>query len=66
MVKTKTPDYTKKAIKKYIDKFDRIAVNLEKGSAEWIRTHTGKSCNQFFVELFQQYKANAEKETGEK
>ena len=63
MVKAKTPDYTKKAIKKYIDKFDRIAVNLEKGSAQWIRDNTGKSCNQFFVDLFNEYKKNSEKET---
>lgn len=54
--KSKTKDYTLKAISKYNAKFDRIAVNLPKGSKDWIRKTTGKSCNQFFVDLFMEYK----------
>ena len=57
MAKKKVPEYTLRAINKYNAKFDRIAVNLERGSKEWIKQHTGKSCNQFFQELFEQYKA---------
>ena len=62
MVKTKTPEYTRKAIQNYNNKFDRIAVNLEKGSKEWIKENTGKSCNQFFIDLFQEFKKKYEEE----
>ena len=62
MAKPKTPDYTRKAIENYNKKFDRIAVNLEKGSKEWIKENTGKSCNQFFVDLFQEFKRKYEEE----
>lgn len=62
MVKGKTPEYTKKAIQNYNNKFDRIAVNLEKGSKEWIKENTGKSCNKFFVDLFQEFKRKYEEE----
>ena len=60
MAKPKTPEYTRKAIQNYNEKFDRIAVNLEKGSKEWIKENTRKSCNQFFVDLFQEYKRKYE------
>lgn len=43
----KTPNYTKNAVNKYNSKFDRIAVNLPKGTKEEIKQLTGKSCNAF-------------------
>lgn len=46
-----TPEYTKKAIQKYNSKFDRVAVNLPKGSKERIKKLTGKSCSAFMAEL---------------
>lgn len=58
-------EYTLRAINKYNGKFDRIAVNLPKGSKQWIKENTGKSCNAFFVELFNIYKAEHEKEAEE-
>lgn len=54
--KKKVPEYTAKAIEKYHAKFDRIAVSLPKGSKEWIKYNTSKSCNAFFNELFQRYR----------
>lgn len=48
---SKIPEYTRKAIQKYNDKFDRIAVNLPKGTKEEIKELTGKSCNAFVSEL---------------
>lgn len=36
-------------------KNDRIFINLPKGSKDWIKDNTGKSCNAFFNELFQRY-----------
>ena len=47
----KTPEYTKKAIQNYNNKFDRIAVNLPKGTKEKIKALTGKSCNAYVSEL---------------
>ena len=47
----KTPNYTKNAVNKYNSKFDRIAVNLPKGTKEEIRQLTGKSCNAFISSL---------------
>ena len=47
----KTPEYTKKAIQNYNNKFDRIAVNLPKGTKNRIKVLTGKSCNAYFSEL---------------
>lgn len=51
MAKSKTPEYTKRAIQKYNDKFDRIAVNLPKGTKDRIKELTGVSCNKFISEL---------------
>lgn len=48
---TTTPEYTKKAINKYNAKFDRIAVNLPKGTKERIKELTGKSCNAYVSAL---------------
>lgn len=63
MPKRKTPDYMLKAINNYNEKFDRIAVNLPKGSKEWIKENTRKSANAFFNELFTEYKNRIENET---
>ena len=49
--KTITPEYTKKAIQRYNDKFDRVAVNLPKGTKEKIKELTGLSCNKYISEL---------------
>ena len=46
-----TPEYTKRAINKYNAKFDRIAVNMPKGTKEKIKELTGKSCNAFISAL---------------
>ena len=46
-----TPQYTKDAINRYNSKFDRIAVNLPKGTKERIKELTGKSCNAYISEL---------------
>lgn len=48
---TKIPEYTRKAINKYNDKFDRVAVNLPKGTKDRIKELTGLSCNKFISEL---------------
>ena len=53
--KRKVPEYTAKAIDKYHAKFDRIMISLPKGSKDWIKENTGKSCNAFFNDLFQEY-----------
>ena len=53
--KKKVPAYTAKATEKYHAKFDRIAVSLPKGSKDWIKEKTGKSCNAFFNDLFREY-----------
>lgn len=47
----KTAEYTKKAIQKYNQKFDRVAVNLPKGTKERIFAATGKSCNAWINEI---------------
>ena len=46
----KTPDYTRKAINKYNEKFDRITVNFPKGTKEKIKELTGKTAGGFAVE----------------
>ena len=47
----KVPEYNLRAINKYNAKFDRIAVNLPKGTKERIKELTGKSCNAYLSEL---------------
>lgn len=47
----KVPEYNLRAINKYNAKFDRIAVNLPKGTKERIKKLTGKSCNAYLAEL---------------
>ena len=49
--KTSTPEYTKKAIQRYNEKFDRVSVNLPKGTKEKIKELTGLSCNKYISEL---------------
>lgn len=49
--KANTPEYTRRAIKKYNDKFDRIAVNLPKGTKDRIKDLTGLSCNKYISTL---------------
>ena len=46
-----TPEYTKRAIKNYNAKFDRIAVNLPIGTKERIKEMTGTSCNAYISSL---------------
>lgn len=48
---SKTPEYTKRAINNYNSKFDRIAVNLPKGTKDRIKELTGKSCNAYISDL---------------
>lgn len=48
---SKTPEYTKRAIQNYNNKWDRIAVNLPIGTKERIKMLTGRSCNAFISEL---------------
>ena len=47
----KTPEYTKRAIQNYNKKFDRVSVNLPKGTKGRIRELTGSSCNAFINRL---------------
>lgn len=42
-----TPEYTKRAINNYNNKFDRLAVNTPKGTKERIKKLTGLSCNAY-------------------
>lgn len=48
--KKTTPEYTRKAIERYNAKFDRVAVNLPKGTAALIREHE-TSVNGYIVRL---------------
>lgn len=48
---TKTPQYTKEAVNRYNAKFDRVAVNLPKGTKDRIKELTGKSCNAYICDL---------------
>ena len=45
-----TPEYTKRAIKNYNAKFDRIAVNLPIGTKERIKEMTGTSYTEYLIE----------------
>lgn len=61
--KSITPEYTKKAIQKYNDKFDRVAVNLPKGTKEKIKQLTGMSCNKYISGLVLRDLQKLEKKT---
>lgn len=60
----KTPEYTKNAINKYNSKFDRIAVNLPKGTKERIKELTGESCNAYISALVLENLEQLESRTG--
>lgn len=60
----KTPEYTKNAINNYNAKFDRIAVNLPKGTKEKIKELTGKSCNAYISALVIENLEQLESKTG--
>ena len=47
----KVPEYTKKAVKKYDSKFDKVLVRLPYGVAEIIRKELKISCNAYITEL---------------
>ena len=47
----KTPEYVLKAIHKYNSKFDRITINLPKGTKDLIIQLTDKSCSQYILDL---------------
>lgn len=49
--KMSVPEYTKRAIANYNNKFDRITVNLPKGTKERIKELTGQSGNGFISAL---------------
>ena len=56
-----TAEYTKKAINKYNAKFDRVAVNLPKGTKERIKAAGGKSANDFINKVVLEYLEEVEK-----
>ena len=47
----KTPEYTKRAAKKYRDKFDILQVRLDKGTKERIQAITSASCSEYVKRL---------------
>ena len=63
MAKKKTPEYIRKAINKYHDKFERFTVSLPIGSKQWIADNTGMSLNAYFNMLFEHDRR--EHETGD-
>lgn len=48
---SKTPEYTKKATKKYISKFDVCQVRVKKGTFDRIRAITTESLNGYISRL---------------
>lgn len=57
-----TPEYTKRAIQNYNSKFDRVAVNLPKGTKDRIKELTGgASCNAFINVLVREKLEELEK-----
>lgn len=48
---SKTPSYTKNAINRYNQKFDRVMVNLPLGTKERIKEIKKTSCNKYISEL---------------
>lgn len=47
----KVPEYTKKAIKNYDSKYDKVLVRFPAGIADIIRTQLNTSCNAYIVQL---------------
>ena len=50
-MKKKTPEYIRKAVKKYNQKFDKIMVRLPAGYADIIREKIGSSGNAYINNL---------------
>lgn len=48
---SKTPSYTRKAINKYNAKFDRVVVNLPKGTKERLKSCINSSFNEYIKGL---------------
>lgn len=63
--KTKTPDYTRRAIANYQLKFDRVNINLEKGLKDRIKAATGESLNACVNRLIKEEIARKEGSAGE-
>lgn len=49
--KNKTPGYTRKAIEKYNSKFDRVNINLPKGTKERVKAVTTESLTNIVCRL---------------
>lgn len=49
--KAKTPEYNKRAARKYQAKFDNIMVRVPKGMKERIKAHTNLSLNAYMLQL---------------
>ena len=47
----KVPEYTKRAIERYREKFDRVTVSLEKGTKDRIRQVSDLSVSAFISDL---------------
>ena len=50
-MKAKTPEYTRRAIKKYNSKFDKVYVRLPSGYSDTIRENIGLSGNAYINKL---------------
>ncbi len=48
---SKTPEYTKKAIANYQQKFDRVTLNLPKGTKERVKAATTESLTNIVCRL---------------
>lgn len=48
---TKTPDYIKRATKKYINKFDVCQIRVKKGTFDRIHAITDESLNAYITRL---------------
>ena len=59
----KTASYTRKAIDTYNAKFDRVTINLTKGSKEKISRISGKSPAAFCKEVIEKYLESYQDET---
>lgn len=47
----KVPEYTKRAIKNYDSKYDKVLVRFPAGIADIIRNELNSSCNAYIVQL---------------
>lgn len=60
-MRSSTPEYTKRAIQNYNNKFDRVAVNLPKGTKDKIKELTGLSCNAWINKVVEKELKKLEK-----